>query len=147
MHICGPLLQGLTRLQQLDIHSNHISSLASISTLVSLQSLNAAANQLQQLPCLTKLTCLTQLNLRHNMLTQLTGAAAAAAAAVAAPSSNDSSNNNSSSKSSDMLLPRSLRRLSLACNQLPLIGSLTGRFCSETCLCVLGEGGEGYSLD
>lgn len=122
MHLCDALPQGLTRLQELDIHSNHISSLSSISTLASLQSLNAAANQLQELPCLTNLTRLTQLNLRHNLLTQLTGAAAAAAHSS---NSGDCSNSRNSS-SSDNLLPKSLRRLSLACNQLPLIGSLTG---------------------
>jgi Leucine-rich repeat (LRR) protein len=122
-------LQALTRVKDLDIHSNCISSLAPLSTLTGLVTLNAAANRLQDLPCLTDLTQLTQLNLRHNLITQLTPAATAPAAACAAAAAAAGSLDTGwpcSSQSSGSLLPCSMQRLSLACNQLQDVSTLTG---------------------
>lgn len=118
-------MQALTRLQELDLHSNCISSLAPLSTLTSLVSLNAAANQLQDLPCLAGLTNLTELNLRHNLISALTAPPVAAAAGAVA-----------GTPCSSGLLPASLQRLSLACNHLQDVSTLTGkRQCS--CLYIL----------
>jgi Leucine-rich repeat (LRR) protein len=128
-------LQGLTKLEELDLHSNRISSLAPISTLPCLHSLNAAANQLIQLPSLAALSCLTELNLRHNLISNLStaqmsgppptaGAAAGAAGDGAAGAAGAAAG--ASAGSSSGLLPISLRRLSLACNQLQDAASLAG---------------------
>lgn len=114
------LPQALTRLETLDLHSNCISSLDPICVLTNLLSLNAAGNQLQELPSqLTGLSSLTELNLRHNCLTSLTPAAAGVTARPRAGAASRSSRT--------CCLPGSLRRLSLACNQLQDISTLTGR--------------------
>lgn len=153
---CCTVLQGLTQLEQLDVHSNSITSLEPLSTLTSLSSINAAANQLQELPDLSALSLLTQLNLRHNRISHLTasdgsqcptspttaaGAANRHAAHACCPAEGRSSSSNHQCADSMAVLPCSLRRLSLACNQLQDVSTLTAlqQLLSLLDLCVDGN--------
>lgn len=75
---------------------------------------------------MTNLAQLTELNLRHNLITQLTPAATPHAATGAAGTAAGADSRDAGAAGSSSLLPCSLQRLSLACNQLQDVSELTG---------------------
>lgn len=98
----------MRQLQLLDIHHNSVQDLAPLQHLTSLVIINAAANNIQQLPTLTALTQLTELNLRMNNI-------------IISSSTNSSSTDTTAGAP---IFPMSLRRLSLAHNQIPALSDL-----------------------
>lgn len=97
----------------LDVHHNLVADLTPLQHLAGLAVINAAANRIQQIPCLTALTQLTELNLRSNSIRSIEPIATAAEDG-AGPEGG----------AGTCIFPSSLRRLSLARNQIAYQSSL-----------------------
>lgn len=105
-------MQDLQHLQVLDIHHNAVSDLSPLQQLPQLQVVNAAANRVQHLPGLMCLTQLTELNLRSNAISSITCSTTTITSPLqAAPAAGG-------------VFPNSLRRLSLARNELHSLSAL-----------------------
>uniref|UniRef100_A0A8C2INR0 Leucine-rich repeat-containing protein 49 n=1 Tax=Cyprinus carpio TaxID=7962 RepID=A0A8C2INR0_CYPCA len=77
MNVCPRIqricdVDGLTKLDVLDLHSNQISQIENVSRLSKLRLLNLSGNRITRVENLQGLNCLTELNLRHNSITSVT---------------------------------------------------------------------------